>query len=688
MDPIKRHKELCEQLRSLNKSYYLHNESKVSDAVYDQMYRELKDIETDNPTLITPTSPTQTVGFMAARHFTKVPHPLPMLSLSNTFSASELVEWINTIPLQLPVGPGREDILGELKLDGASLELIYEDGKLTTAATRGDGSIGEDVTLNALGIDGVISDLGDRTEYVIVVRGEVVVKRAVFDRVNADLVAAGKEPYVNQRNYASGALRQKNPEVTKARQLTFIAYSVDFILPEEDERHLPTIEKARWWAHDRGFYNSPCQGQHVDAPIEKWEEFLKSQEKIRSDGLWEYDIDGLVFKVNCRRTRLAMGFNSREPKWATAYKFPASEGTSVLEGVTIQVGRTGQLTPVAEVKPVFIHGTTISRVTLHNIDEIERLGIGVGSQIVIKRAGDVIPKIVQGIGETPLEQRYVFPKTCPCCNSVTQTVVGPAPTLARTIYCTNLNCKDRILAHLDYCVSRGVYNIMDLGTETISDLYNLCGFTRHKDHIRLLFLTKEELMTAGLSEHQATKVEANVEKARNIKLDRLIVSFGIDGVAEGTSERLAAHFGSLEAILNATFNDFLLVEKVGKHTAQCLVEWFDTFKDEAWYDPFILLLDVKQPTPRNDKLKGKSVMITGSMFGNMGRKGITAYYKSMSASVTSTVTSNTHLALFGTKYTGHKLETAKKLKVPYKIFDETGIVEDVTYEDDFQVTKF
>lgn len=670
----KRHQELCAQINDLNKAYYVNNESKVPDAVFDQMFQELKAIEKDHPDLVTPVSPTQRVGFMAARHFTKVTHPFPMLSLGNTFSASELIEWISTIPLQQPVGPGREDILGELKLDGASLELIYEGGLLTKAVTRGDGNIGEDVTLNALGIDGVVRDLRDRPEFVIVVRGEVVVKGKVFDRVNADLVASGKEPYVNQRNYASGALRQKDPEITKARELTFISYSVDFMLPEDDEQHLPSIEKARWWSHDRGFYNSPCQGQHVDAPIEKWEEFLKSQEKIRAEGLWEYDIDGLVFKVNCRRARLAMGFNSREPKWATAYKFPASEGMSVLEDITIQVGRTGQLTPVAEVRPVFIHGTTISRVTLHNIDEIERLGVGIGSDIIIKRAGDVIPKIVSTIGEMPIEKRYKFPTACPCCNSKTYTEVGALG--SRTIFCSNQDCPDQVKMHLAHCAGRGVYNILGLGIETIVNLYNLCGFKSKRDHIRLLTLSKADLLTSGLSEHQADKLLGVIEKARKIPLERLISSFGISGVSEGTSENLAAIFGTFESLLHATYEELFEVDKVGKVTANSILEFFDTYKDEGFYDQYIQQLEITNPPPRNSLLKGKSVMITGSMFGDMTRKGITAYYKTLSASVTSSVTSNTHLALFGTKYTGHKLQTAKELKIPYKIFDETGVIED------------
>lgn len=683
MEHVKRHSFLSNRINQLNKSYYINSVSDVPDEIYDQLFKELKSIEAEYPELVTPVSPTQRVGFMAALHFTKAAHPFPMLSLGNAFSASDLIAWIETIPMQYPGYRDREDIIGELKLDGASLELIYIKGWLNKAVTRGDGHVGEDVTLNALGIDGVVLYLGSDYDYTIVIRGEVVVKKTVFDSVNADLVRQNKEPYVNQRNYASGALRQKNPEITKERQLTFISYSVDFELPVDDERHLPTIEKARWFTHDRGFYNSPCQSKHVSATVEEWSEFLTSQENIRDRGLWEYDIDGLVFKVDSRAARLAMGFNSREPKSMIAYKFPASVGFSTLNDVTIQVGRTGQLTPVAEVKPVFIHGTTISRVTLHNIDEIERLGVGIGSEIIIKRAGDVIPKIVSTIGDTPLAQRYVFPTKCPCCDSGTRTVIGVKG--SRTIYCINDNCRDRVIMHLFHCAGRGVYNIMNLGVETLTALYDKCGFTKLSDHIRLLVLTKEELLAAGLSEHQTAKLLENVEKAKTISLERLIASLGIDGVSDGTSERLAHEFGNFDLIRNGTYEQFLAITDIGKTTATTLVEFFKKFNSEGWYDQYIQQLTIKNPSPRNAKLAGQSVMITGSKFGEMNRKGITAYYKSMSASVTSSVTSNTSLALFGTAYTGHKLESAKKLGVPYKIFDENGIIEDTTNKDNANV---
>lgn len=675
-----RHKDLCKQIDELNKQYYVYNESKVPDAVFDQLFRELKDIEATDPSLVTPLSPTQRVGYMAARHFTKATHPFPMLSLGNAFNASELMEWIKTIS-----GTPKADIIGELKLDGASLELIYIDGKLNQAITRGDGMVGEDVTLNALGIDGVVHSLIGSFDYNVVIRGEVVVKKTVFDSVNAELTAAGKDTYVNQRNYASGALRQKDPQITKQRQLTFISYSIDFILPEEDPRHLTTIGKARQFAQDQGFYISPYHSQSVTTSLEDWVEFLDSQERIRTSGLWDYDIDGLVFKVDSRVERLVMGFNSREPKWAIAYKFPASEGLSVLKGVTIQVGRTGQLTPVAEIEPVFIHGTTISRVTLHNIDEVQRLAIGIGSEIIVKRAGDVIPKIVSGVGETPPGKRYVFPTKCPCCDSGTTTVIGALG--SRTIFCSNPDCPDRVKMHLYHCAGRGVYNIMGMGIETINGLYDKCGFKSIKDHIRLLLLTKDELLLTGLSDKQADKLLLNVVKAKEITLERLISSFGIDGISDGSGERLAAHFGTLDNLINASIEELMQGQKVGPVTSANIHKFFTTYKSDNFYPPLIAQLTITNPEPRSKLMEGKSVMITGSVFGKMSRKQLTAYYKTLSASVTSSVTSSTRLALFGTKYTGHKLETAKQLGTPYKIFDETGVIEDTTALANNAITK-
>lgn len=674
MPKSQRHSELVQLLVGYNFEYYINNVSPVPDSVYDALFREILEIETAHPELVTPASPTQTVGFLAKNHFTKVKHPYPMLSLGNSLSPDELIAWIKALPFGT-------DYFVELKLDGASLELIYNKGKLVQAITRGDGNVGEDVTLNAFQIENIPKTIR-YDDCRVIVRGEVVVTQEVFDRVNDELKATGKEPYVNKRNYASGALRQKKAEVTGQRELMFIGYHFDIL--DETKYLIPESGiAARAVMAQQKFHTSVCF-ESCDLQTESEIQLFVTNHYVNRDE-WDFDIDGLVFKVNSYAEREDMGYTSHEPKWATAYKFPASEGVSKLEGITLQVGRTGQLTPVAEITPTFIHGTTISRVTLHNLSEIRRLRVNVGCDVVVKRAGDVIPKIVQAVQTLEDDQLWVMPETCPCCGGGIAIEQGQT---GDDMYCINQTCPDRVKAHLQFTVSRGVYNILGIGTETISDLYNTCGFKQQRDHIRLLFLTKEQLMETGLSEHVASKLEETVSKARTIHLERLIASFGIPGASEGTSERLVAHFGSLEKIVNASIEELLQVEKVGPGKAASIFEFFDTYKAEGWYAPWVAQLNILVPEPRSDKMKGLSVMITGSKFGDMTRKGITAYYKTMSASVTSSVTSNTHLALFGTAYTGHKLETAKKLKIPYKIFDESGVIEECTYVDGVAVTKF
>lgn len=662
MPKSQRHSELVKLLTQYNFEYYVNDVQVIPDAVYDQLYRELLDIEAAHPELVIFASPSQTVGFLATTHFTKAKHPYPMLSLGNSLNPDELIDWIK----KLPMGT---DYFCELKYDGASLELIYNKGRLVQAITRGDGNVGEDVTMNALHIENIPSRIS-YTDCKVVVRGEVVVTQQSFDKVNAKLISEDKKPYVNKRNYASGALRQKDPLTTRDRELVFICYHFD-VLTESQFRKPDNGIYARTLMQEEGFETSMAFESCMLNDEKATRVFLDKAFNDRN--AWGFDIDGLVFKVNKYTLREELGYTSHEPKWATAYKFPSSEGVSKIEDIILQVGRTGQLTPVAVITPVFIHGTTISRVTLHNLSEIRRLRVNVGCDVVVKRAGDVIPKIVQAVQELDDEQLWVMPETCPCCGggiAIEQGLTG------YEMYCINQSCPDRVKAHLQFAVSRAIYNILGIGTETISDLYNACDFKQQRDHIRLLFLTKEQLMTTGLSEHVASKLEETVSKARTIHLERLIASFGIPGASEGTSERLVAHFGSLEKIVNASIEELLQVEKVGPGKAASIFEFFDTYKAEGWYAPWVAQLNILNPDPRSDKMKGLSVMITGSKFGEMNRKGITAYYKTMSASVTSSVNSNTHLALFGTAYTGHKLETAKKLGIPYKIFDDKGIIEE------------
>ncbi|AEH03680.1 NAD-dependent DNA ligase [Pseudomonas phage PhiPA3] len=661
-----RHSELVTLINEYDRQYYVLNHSPVSDAVYDSLRRELIALEEANPDLVTPTSPTQRVGAQADRHFTKAKHDFPMLSLDNRFDVVSLVRWINDLP------PGV--IIGEYKLDGVSLDLIYVDGVLFQAITRGDGLVGEDITLNAYAVKGIPSHIKDCDGKRVVIRGEVIVREEYYTQIQAELEAAGKEKFANKRNYASGGLRQKDPAITAKRKLEFIAYSIDCA-----DWWIPTWQEQRARLAEYMFQCSPApiQAHTTYREIGVWEEEI---EKISNDrDKIGYDIDGIVFKVDDIHTRNELGFNSRSPRWAIAYKFPASEGTSVLKDIEYQIGRTGQITPVAKIEPVEVHGTTITSVTLHNIDEIERLDLHKGDTVVVKRAGDVIPKITQAIKELrKSSERHAVPTVCPCCSTPVVVEIGSKPDFCRTLYCKNASCKERVIMHLYYAVGRDVYNIMDIGLETIRGLYNNAGFTRMEDQIKLLWLEPSMLERAGLSSLMANKVMDNVVKARHVPLERLIMGFGITGVAKGISQRLAAHFGSLEALSQATVEDLMMVDDVGEITAQSVFEFFDEDnsrpESDSWYKPWILGLDIIVPKKPDGPLLGSSVLISGSKFGKLNRKQITQHYKDLGAKVTSDVTGNTAFCVFGTKFTAHKRDSAGSNDTPYVIMDDQGVV--------------
>ncbi|QEM41982.1 DNA ligase (NAD(+)) [Pseudomonas phage vB_PaeM_PS119XW] len=660
------HAKLCKVIRDYDKKYYQENGSPITDAVYDELRKQLIDLEEKYPELITASSPTQTVGYMAAKHFTKAKHDFPMLSLDNVFSVEELVGWLKTLP-------PRCQVTRDLKLDGASLDLIYVKGSLHQAITRGDGLVGEDVTLNALEIKGVPSKLNiSKPLERVVVRGEVIVSHEHYEKVNAELEAAGKDKYANPRNYASGALRNKDPIETRARGVEFIAYSLD-----SSDLHYATWTEGASLLRQMGFSSVSVDDGAIPGALEYgyWEEILEAELEKRNT--YGYDIDGIVFKVNDMGKRIELGTTSRFPRWAIAYKFPASEGVSTLHDVEFQVGRTGKLTPVARIEPVYIHGTTISNVTLHNIDEIRRLGLMIGDKIVVKRAGDVIPKITGALTEMRMGElkEVEIPKVCPCCKNQVDTVINGSSGCTE-LYCTNPICTDRVINHYAYCVSREVLNIQGIGIEMIKDLYRW-GMVDPQGMFGLLCLTKDILLQLNVSEKIADKIIDEVNKVRaGIQLERIIMAFGISNVAKGTALRLAQHFGSLEALSKATTEELEQIDDIGPITAMSIFEFFDedNSRPQSSYKKHLEGVNIIPPKKPEGPLVGKSVMITGSQFGKMSRKEITQYYKDLGAKVTSSVTGNTYFCVLGTKFTEHKRKTAIELDVPYVTYDADGIL--------------
>jgi DNA ligase (NAD+) len=668
---------LVDTLIGHNYNYYVLDKPTISDADWDVMFHQLKALEADHPHFIRKDSPTQTVGHpIVGSHFAPMRHRFPMLSLDNSLTVEALIDW--TIDISENLGIDHECRI-EWKMDGLSLDLLYYKGRLVAAVTRGDGEIGENVTLNALQIPSIPKTFaGTYDQDWFSIRGEVVANLAHYHKLNEELTASGKQAYANPRNYAAGALRQKDPAVTGTRGLEFYCYSVTsepqvFDTWGKERQFMLQNDFLSAWT-ETNFEFSTASGQHFNIP-----ETVNKLQSLRRQ--LPFEVDGLVIKVMTHATREKLGYTSKFPRWATAYKFPATEGHTELLDIEYQIGRTGQATPVARLKPVTVHGTTISNVTLHNRTQIERLKLYKGCQVIVKRAGDVIPKIEGTVTPRTIQELYAPLTNCPCCGTATSVVVGKE---GEQDYCNNPKCPDRLLAHLNYCTERKVLNIKGLGPETVKALFDK-GLVHAYHGLAMLDLTAANFVTAGLSEHQAEKMAEACAIARaNLTLERALMSFGIDGVAEGTSERLARHYQSMDRIAQATVEELEEIKDIGTITAESIYQFFDTDnsiiaiepRNSCWYS-YINDRALPAPAPRliNLDWTGFSVVVTGSNFGGQKRKDIEALYKQMGASIASNVSSKTKLVLCGTKYTARKLEDAKAQGVDYKVYDETGVID-------------
>lgn len=665
----------CAEIDELNYHYHVLDDAKIPDAEYDQKFRALVHIEKQFPELVTPASPTQKVGHaMTFGHFKPLKHRLPMLSLANTFTSDEAVDWSIDITGD-PETTGLE-VRGEWKLDGLSLRLVYRNGKLLWAVTRGDGETGENVTLNALQIKGIPKTLTTWTNEYTLVTGEVVVALADYKAINDALAAESKKTFANPRNYAAGSLRQKDPAVTAERKLQFVGYSFD---SEGD-----TIDRD-WYYEQESLTTNGFEVAAIpdvlnypsDHYITGWPKFIEKMQSIRSEQ--PYEVDGIVFKVVKHAHRKFLGMTSRAPKWATAFKFPASEGVTPLHNVEYQVGRTGRLTPVARVEPVHVHGTMISNVTLHNRNEVDRLKLYKGCSVQIKRAGDVIP-YVMGTTVEHTDQVLYEPLThCPVCNTPTSIVVNKDG--KETDNCDNRQCYGRRIAHLEYCMDRDVFNIKGLGPATIKQLHDAKILEAYQP-AKVFDLTREDLLSVGLSERETEKLlEAIVIAQANMTLERLVMSFGIDGIAKNSSEKLAQHFQHIHDLSTASYNDLLEVEDIGKLGAKCIFEYFDEDRakpeEESSWRNFPKMQWLRAPAKRQGDgvLGNASVVVTGSNFSGQKRKEVEAHYKSLGAKITKDVTSKTSMIVCGTKYTAHKLASAKELGIPWVIHNEEKIIE-------------
>src|ERR1041385_2696820 len=564
--------DLRQTIRHHEHLYYVMDAPELPDADFDRLMQELKKLEAAHPELITRDSPSQRVGGKPAEGFPKVVHSRPMLSLDNAYNEQELREWDRRV--HELAGSEKLEYVCELKLDGMSLALTYHGGQILKGATRGDGTIGEDVTSNVRTMRSVplsvpsatLKKAGVPADFEV--RGEVVIPLLAFERLNEDRERQELSKFANPRNAAAGTIRVLEPNIVAQRRLDFYAY---FLLVDGKlypEHHNDSLKAL----NELGFkVNS---NHRLARDIDQALEFIAKCEQLR-DKL-PYEIDGVVIKVNSTRTQQRLGFTGKAPRWAIAYKYAARSGVTQIEDILVQVGRTGKLTPVAALKPVFIGGTTVTRGTLHNQDEIDRLEVKNGDWAMVERGGDVIPKVVKVISDKdhPRGHRiFHMPERCPECGGHVVRVEGEADHR-----CVNANCPAKLRETLLHWASRGVMNIEGMGDSLVNQLADR-GLVKNVADIYAL--TKDKLLALErVGEKSAQNLLDEIEASKQLPLERVIYGLGIRFVGERTAELLAEHFGSLDAIAGASAEELEEVPEVGGRVSQAIVEFFAEKKNQ------------------------------------------------------------------------------------------------------------
>lgn len=657
---------LHEQLRYHNHCYYVLDTPEISDAQYDELFQQLKKIEHNHPELQTPDSPTQRVGGEAISAFKTITHTIPMLSLGNAFSASELKDFERKLKERLEsIDIDELEYCAELKLDGLAISLIYENGVFKQGATRGDGATGEDISHNLRTIRNLPLQLKTLNPPTLLeVRGEVLMPRAGFDKFNAEAQQKGERLFANPRNAAAGSVRQLDPNIAAKRPLAFYAYSVTQI----DGTELPATQyEVLQWLKSLGFTISD------DIKTGKGLAFVESfyaDIQQRRPSL-AYDIDGVVVKVNDLAKQQALGMVSREPRWAVAYKFPAQLASTVLESVDFQVGRTGALTPVARVKPVFVGGVTISNITLHNMDEIRRLGLEIGDTVEVCRAGDVIPKITQVLARGESTIAIELPSCCSVCQSpIVQDEKGVIARCSGDVY-----CDAQVQRRLAHFVSRKAMNADGLGERWLEQLLEKGLIKQSAD---LYGLSAEKILSAnieGMGEKLADNIITAITKTKQTTLQRFIYALGIRGVGEGTSLALAQYFGTLAAIISADEEALKQVPDIGEVSAKWIVDYFSQEIHRQQLEQFIAagvtwpVIDIEQA--QHQPLVGQSWVLTGTL-STLGRDAAKAKLQQLGAKVSGSVSKKTTVVVAGAE-AGSKLADAQKLGVT--VWDEQQLLD-------------
>ncbi len=639
-----------------NYFYYVVDDPRVSDGEYDLLFRELQDLEAKYPDLVTADSPSQRVGAIPLDAFAEVVHSVPMLSLNNAFNSQEVEDFAKDL--------ANVEFFAELKFDGLAVSLRYEDGLLVSAATRGDGYTGEDVTANAKTIKVIPLRLrGGNYPAVLEVRGEVFMPKAYFDQLNQKQAARGEKIFANPRNAAAGSLRQLKSRVTAERPLSFFSYAVGVVEGVElPKRHSDVFELLQLWGLPVSLDSQLVTG--VAGCLKYYEAILKRREDLA------FDIDGVVYKVNDLALQKQLGFVSRAPRWAIAHKFPAQEAITEVNDIDIQVGRTGALTPVARLNPVQVAGVVVTNATLHNQDEMRRKDVRVGDTVVISRAGDVIPAVMRVIFEKrPQEsQEFVFPKQCPVCGADVVRVAGEA--VAR---CSGgLFCAAQAKQALKHFASRRAMDIDGLGDKLVEQLIDK-GLV--KKLVDLYNLTNEQLASLErMGKKSAQNIIAALEKSKSTTLARFIYAIGIREVGESTANTLAKHFGSIEALIATNKQELQNIQDIGPIVAEHIVTFFQQTENINNIEELQAIGINWSPQEANastdNSLSEEVFVLTGSL-SQMTREEAKAKLENLGAKVTNSVSKKTTCLVAGEK-AGSKLTKAEALGI--KIINESDLI--------------
>ncbi|GGB51177.1 NAD-dependent DNA ligase LigA [Shewanella inventionis] len=655
--------QLTQAINQHNIRYYVDDAPSIPDAEYDRLMKRLIELEQAHPQLALPDSPSKRVGGIALQKFDQITHLKPMLSLDNAFETDDFVAFNKRIADKV----GAVDYVCEPKLDGLAVSITYRNGVLERAATRGDGSVGEDITQNVRTIRAIPLKLrGEGFPELVEVRGEVFMPKAAFEALNQRQMAKGDKVFVNPRNAAAGSLRQLDSKITASRALGFYAYALGVVEGESQTMqltHYGQLNQLKQWGLPVSLEVKVCDT--LENVFTYYQDIMSRRSQL------EYEIDGVVIKVNDIEKQQTLGFVAKAPRWAIAYKFPAQEEMTLLEAVDFQVGRTGAVTPVARLKPVFVGGVTVSNATLHNADEIARLGVKVGDTVIIRRAGDVIPQIVAIVPEQRPDdaQDIVFPQHCPVCQSIVERLEGEA--VAR---CSGgLFCEAQRKEAIKHFASRKALNIDGLGDKIVEQLIDKELVKTPAD---LFSLTASAItMLDRMAMKSATNIVNAIKQAKTTTLARFLYSLGIREVGEATAANLAQHFAEFDKIRTASVEQLLEVSDVGEVVARHISQFFAQPHNieviEQLLDAGITWPKIEQADESQLSLKGQTWVLTGTL-SQLNRNDAKAQLQALGAKVAGSVSKNTDCLVAG-EAAGSKLAKALELRV--KVIDEQGLLD-------------